>query len=283
MAKHETAPSIGQIAEVISSIVQMLGKILNTLTGEQLQWLIGHKKQLAKATKEAVESLVGNDNGKVFTSQLPEGHQLARLILGDDYITPKEVATAYGVSYTDEQLEHFFDTLPNTQTILWLHANGYMLIAGPPTEMSLLRIQEIDGRLFSRNILEWCIEGNQTFCRDDKVVAGEWLAIRKNEVPDSSLKKGWSQQQDLLTEDEHVPNAPTISYAVITYFKVRGIYLLRGKYVRTSSVSVDGIHVTVGCFSVSGLNVSDSWGEYDCMCGAIGISSARLLLGKQTT
>jgi hypothetical protein len=54
MAKHETAPSIGQITEVISSIVQMLGKTLNTLTGDQLQWLIGHKKKVAKAIKEAI-------------------------------------------------------------------------------------------------------------------------------------------------------------------------------------------------------------------------------------
>lgn len=85
------------------------------------------------------------------------------------------------------------------------------------------------------------------FAQDVKVACGEWLEIRKEEVP-NSFSKTWKEQQDLITEDEYVPNAPTVSYAVTAYYKVRGIYLLRGKYVRTSSVSADGSHVIVGGF-----------------------------------
>ena len=72
------------------------------------------------------------DNGGVVINQLPKGHKLARLILGDDYITHEEITTAYDFNYTEEQLEHFADTLPDRQTIFWLGANGYMLIAVPP-------------------------------------------------------------------------------------------------------------------------------------------------------
>jgi len=214
-----------------------------------------------------------NDNGEVVTSQLPEGHELARLILGDDYITPEEVATAYGTSYSDEQLEHFADTLPDTQTILWLRANRYMLIAGPSKEMNLLEVRKLDNKIFYSKTKGWYAENCQTFSRDDKVVAGEWLAIRKDEVP-NSFSKTWKEQQDLITEVEHVPNAPEVSYAVTAYYKVRGIYLLRGKYVRTSSVSAGGHHVNVGNFDGDGLNVNNYWD--DNRNGNIGVSSARL-------
>ena len=218
-------------------------------------------------------------NGKleVDTNQPPEGHKLARLILGDDYITPEEVATAYGVSYTDEQLEHFADTLPDTQTILWLRGNGYMLIAGPPTEMNLLEVRELENKLFYSKTEGWYAEEKQKFAQDDKVACGEWLAIRKEAVP-NSFSKTWNEQKDLITEDEHVPNAPTVSYAVTTYYKVRGIYLLRGKYVRTSSVSADGNHVGVGRFDGGGLVVSDCW--VDHRHGDLGVSSARILCPK---
>jgi len=214
-----------------------------------------------------------NDNGEVVTNQLPEGHELARLILGDDYITAEEVATAYGVSYTDEQLEHLADTLPDTQTILWLRANGYMLIAGPPTEMNLLEVRELDNKLFYSKTEGWYSKDKEKFAREDKVKAGEWLAVRKDEVP-NSFSKTWKEQQDLITEDEYVPNAPEVSYAVTAYFKVRGIYLLRGKYVRTSSVDAGGGHVDVGNFDEDGLNVNNYYD--DNRNDNIGVASARI-------
>ena len=140
-----------------------------------------------------------NDNGEVVTNQLPEGHELAHLILGDDYITAEEVATAYGVSYTDDQMEHFADTLPDMQTILWLRANGYMLVAGMPTELNLLQVRELDNKVFYSKTEGWYAESEQKFAREDKVACGEWLEIRKEEVP-NSLRKRWDEQQDLITE-----------------------------------------------------------------------------------
>jgi len=213
-----------------------------------------------------------NDNGEVVTNQLPEGHELAHLILGDDYITAEEVATAYGVSYTDDQMEHFADTLPDMQTILWLRANGYMLVAGMPTELNLLQVRELDNKVFYSKTEGWYAESEQKFAREDKVACGEWLEIRKEEVP-NSLCKTWDEQQDLITEVEHIPNASEVSYAITAYFKVRGIYLLRGKYVRTSSVSSDGCHVNVGDFGEDGLRVDDDWD--DDRSDSIGVAAAR--------
>jgi len=213
-----------------------------------------------------------NDNGEVVTNQLPEGHELAHLILGDDYISPEEVANAYGVSYTEDQLKHFGDTLPDEKTLQWYRTHGYMLVAGPSTELNLLEVRELDNKLFYSKTEGWYAENKHTFAREDKVACGEWLAIRKDEVP-NSLRKTWKEQQDLITEVEHVPNASEVSYAVTAYFKVRGIYLFRGKYVRTSSVSAGGGRVSVGVFVEDGLFVNNYYVDYRCDC--FGVASAR--------
>jgi len=261
-----------------SGVIGTLAKLIRLTEKGDVEWShwqhptndVTARRNLAEYLQKGCPKV--NDNGDVVTSQLPEGHELARLILGDDYITPEEVATAYGVSYTDEQLEHFADSLPDTQTILWLRANGYMLIAGPRAEMNLLEVRELDNKLFYSKTEGWWSESNQTFSREDKVSCGEWLAIRKDEVP-NSFSKTWKEQQDLITEVEHVPNASEVSYAVTAYYNVRGTYLLRGKYVRTSSVSAGGYRVHVGCFGWDGLNVDNGWdggrGDY------VGVASAR--------
>jgi len=261
-----------------SGVLGTVAKLIRLTEKEDVEWShwqhptndVTARRNLAEYLQKGCPKV--NDNREVVTSQLPEGHELARLILGDDYITPEEVATAYGVSYTDEQLEHFADSLPDTQTILWLRANGYMLIAGPSTEMNLLEVRELDNKLFYLNTEGWYAEDSQTLSNNDKVSAGEWLAIRKDEVP-NSFSKTWKEQQGLITEVEHVPNAPEVSYAVTAYFKVRGVYLLRGKYVRTSSVSANGDHLDVGGFDEDGLDVSNYWG--DGRHDDFGVASAR--------
>lgn len=261
-----------------SGVLGTMAKLIRLTEKEDVEWShwqhptnnVTARRNLAEYLQKGCPKV--NDNGEVVTNQLPEGHELARLILGDDYITPEEVATAYGTSYSDEQLEHFADTLPDMQTILWLRANGYMLIAGPSTEMNLLQVRELDNKVFYSKTEGWYAKDKEKFARTEVVKAGEWLAIRKDEVP-NSFSKTWQEQQDLITEDEHVPNAPEVSYAVTAYFKVRGIYLLRGKYVRTSSVDADGDHVYVGDFGGGGLRVDDYWD--DDRDDRIGVSSAR--------
>lgn len=262
-----------------SGVLGTVAKLIRLTEKEDVEWShwqhptndVTARRNLAEYLRRGCPKL--GDNDEVVTTKLPEGHELARLILGDDYISVQEVVNAYGWSFTNEQLEHFADTLPDTQTILWLRANGYMLIAGPPTEMNLLEVRELDNKFCCSKNEWWYAEDKQKFAQDDKVACGEWLAIRKEAVL-NSFSKTWNKQQDLLSEDEHVPNAPTVSYAATAYYKVRGIYLLRGTYVRTSSVSADGHHVYVGVdkdglFVYYYLDVN--------LTGGIGVSSARKL------
>jgi hypothetical protein len=49
----------GQVAEVFASITQILLVLVQSLSFNQLSWLVGHKKQLAKAFTKTIKSLVG--------------------------------------------------------------------------------------------------------------------------------------------------------------------------------------------------------------------------------
>ena len=213
-----------------------------------------------------------NNNGEIINPTLPDGEELARLILGDDYLSPEDVAKAYGWSYSDEQLANFANTLPDFEELMWLRSNGYMLVATASTDMNLLQVRDLDNQLFYSKSEGWYAESQHTFSREDVVKAGGWLAIRKEPYPDS-LNKTWADQEKLLAENERVPNAPEVSYAVTTYYKVRGVYLLKGVYVRTSSVDADGLRVGVGYFDSVGLRVSVCWAGH--RLSGLGLSSAR--------
>lgn len=213
-----------------------------------------------------------DSNGEIVTPTLPDGEDLVRLILDDDFLSSEDVAKAYGWSYTDDQLAHFTETLPDFETLMWLRSNGYMLVATPPTDTNLLQVRDFDNQLFYSKSKGWYAEGKEKFARDDVVKAGEWLMVRKEPYPDSR-RKNWDEQKNLLTEVEHVPNAPEVSYAITAYFKVRGVYLLKGVYVRTSSVDADGDRVFVGRFDADGLSVGNDWG--DGRRGIFGVSSYR--------
>lgn len=63
------------------------------------------------------------------------GYNLARNILGGDFIMPGEVTKARSLSYTKEQHRHFMETFPSEEMLRWCKANGYGILPGPPRPM----------------------------------------------------------------------------------------------------------------------------------------------------
>lgn len=246
--------SLGQVYEFCAEFGRQGGD------PDLLQALIENKARMVRAV-----AIARGD-------ETPKGYALCTLILGDDFISHEDVANAYGFHYSDEQVKAFADTLPDEKTLQWLRSNGYMLVATPPTDTNLLQVRDLDNQLFYSKSEGWYAEDKEKFARDDVVKAGEWLMVRKEPYPDSR-RKNWGEQKNLLTEVEHVPNAPEVSYAVTAYYKVRGVYLLKGVYVRTSSVDAGGDRVFVGYFDADGLDVDDCWDGHRSDC--IGVSSSR--------
>jgi len=207
---------------------------------------------------------------KRFTAKAPN-YDLARTILGKDFISPEEIATARGLTYTDEQLAKFGDTLPTQEALEWCRDNGTMLVAGPPKSMSLLDIRSLKAGYFYSKQGGWYSESAQKFARADKVEP-IWIALSKEPVA-GSLSSNWSEQSNLVVEPMVVPNAAEAVWGLTTYKAVRGKYLLPNLYVRTSSCDSGGDRVNVGHFDSEGLNVNDFWDSN--RSGSLGVSVAR--------
>jgi hypothetical protein len=204
------------------------------------------------------------------TAKLPD-FTFAREILGDDFISPQEIAAARGLTYSEEQIAELQRTLPDRETLEWLKRNGYMLVAGSPSEMSLLDVRELNRNYFRSKEGGWYNESREAFARNDKVTC-RWLMLRKGIVPNSTSKT-WGEQQKLLTDLELTPNVAEEVWGMTTYKAVRGVYLLGNVYARTSSVDSGGYHVSVGGFDGDGLNVT--YWSVNGRHSSIGVASAR--------
>ena len=194
------------------------------------------------------------------------GYQLARDILGQDFITPQEVVAARGLTYSEKQFTHFVSSLPKKEILQWARNNGFMLVAGPPSEMSLMDIYELNPDLFGRRVNLWTDEC-PNFARQDRVEEA-WLILHKDPAT-THTSRTWDKQ---LGDNERIPNIAETVWGFTTYAEVRDIRLVSNKYVRTSSVH-DGSRVYVGDFDEQGLVVGYHWS-----CGfltEVGIASVR--------
>ncbi len=198
-------------------------------------------------------------------------YDLARTILGKDFISPEEVAKSRGITYTDDQLAMFGDTLRSQEVLIWCRDNGYMVVAGPNKPMSLLAIRDLKSDYFYSKVGGWYAESKETFSQSDKADT-RWIMVRKESVP-GSTNKNWAEQQALLSEVEVTPNTAEFVWVVTTYKAVRGINLFPNVYVRTSSLGSHGSRVYVGIFDAKGLDVGHCHG--DRRDGYLGVSAAR--------
>ena len=198
------------------------------------------------------------------------GYKLAKTILGKDFISPEDVMNSRkGITYTDEQLAMFGETVPAQEILEWCRDNNIMLVAGPNRPMSLIEIRTMKNGYFYSKEGGWYAD--QKFAESDKVET-KWYMIRKNPAPESTSKI-WIEQQALISDVETVPNSAEFTWAITTYKAVRGTYLFGGIYARTSSLGSVGGRVSVGDFDDKGLNVSNDWDSN--RSSILGLSVAR--------
>ncbi len=191
---------------------------------------------------------------------LNDKEAVARLILGDDIIFPSEISKVRKVQYTDAQLKYFFETIPDQEVLHWCKANQYAIIAGPPFPMGVLKIRSLKPELFFSKKNGWYEKEQYIFSRKDKV-GTKWIIIKKVPVPNST-NKNWHEQLFLLLKKERVPNAAEMCWFITTFYEVNRIKLFDKEiYVRTSSVTFEGMRVLVGPFSSDGLIISGYWDE----------------------
>lgn len=173
---------------------------------------------------------------------------LARGILGEDIIFPREISLKRGLVYNQVQLRHLLNTLPAAHELNWCKERGCVVIAAPPEPMSLIDVYSIESDLFHK---KGCY--SQGFSRADRTTPG-WIAIKKTLV-EGSTNRNWQDQQRCLLGSERVPNAAEASWFITTFLKVSGVKLLTLDLVRTASVLSPNGHVCVGGFDAGGLHI----------------------------
>src|SRR5258708_3632317 len=67
--------------------------------------------------------------------------QMARSILGTNFIFLDEMATLESVSYSRRIRERFEKTFPSPEKLLWCKSNNYAIVPGPMRPLSLLDIR----------------------------------------------------------------------------------------------------------------------------------------------
>lgn len=181
----------------------------------------------------------------------------ARDILGKDFISPKEIATARDLTYSPEHLAEFGRTLPDEKTLKWCAQKGFMLMAGPPSPMSFLDVFGLKpDDFYTKDPKEQAQHGYISTTRE-KVASG-WLVLRKDPLPGSVGLAGYDQFQ-LLPKFERMAYAVEVIWGLTTYKAVRDIRLLSTFSVRTGSVKdkVDSrvFHFCIGHFDERGIRV----------------------------
>lgn len=248
------------IAEFAANLV--LSKVNPDKDG--LQCLLEHGDELKTAVAEVAVA-------KAWELAMAK-YDLARSILGDNFLTPQEVAKARGIVFTNKQLETLANTLPTAEELQSLRKDDYILVPGPADPKSLLDIRIMNPAHFYTKESGWYANDDQVFSRNDKATV-RWFKVPKTVYLAGSLSKNLDEQTAMVPKDHYVLNAGELAWVVTTYHAVRGIYLLPSHYVRTISVNADGNRVYLGNFDSLGLDVRRYFG--DSRAGNLGLAVAR--------
>lgn len=197
--------------------------------------------------------------GAMYVVTNTPAERVTRLMLGGDLITPQEIHRAFdNLVYSQEQLALLKRTFPSDETIWWCHNNDYVLVAGPPRDLSLKDMRALRPQFFFRQSGA-CWFDEHSFSKSERVPL-RWLKIRKDATPDTRCKD-MQQQRVLISEREVIPTAAEVVWATMIYKAVRHINLFADTYVRTASTGDDGMRVHVGGNGTYGIGVGRSWDD----------------------
>ncbi len=187
----------------------------------------------------------------------------AQAIMGKNFFGVEEAKKYFNIVPTEEQLLTL-SKIPFSDATLGKCRETHLLISVFP--LSLLDVREKNKELFYR--FRWFVTEDFAKERGD----ASWQLVRKTPVP-SSLNVPMSDQLILMNDNEDVPSARIMVYAIIGYFLSTSERLFEQTNVRCSDIDLTDFRVYVGLFDSKGLNIYHNWDGY---CRPhIGIASAQ--------
>lgn len=197
--------------------------------------------------------------------QQTTGQKRAREIMGNNFVSIEKAIRHLRIAPTTRQLAALAE-IPFSEAVLTACKATHVLIAVFP--ISLLEVRgRFDCELFCSEAVWY---NSQVFAEE----LGEtgWHLVRKTPV-ETSIRKTWSEQRALISNDEQIPTARLMVYTIISHFLAVGERLFETVYVRCSDVVSDGSRVIVGHFNSEGLFVDHDWDHY--RYDSLGLASAR--------
>ncbi|MBT6691561.1 hypothetical protein HOB10_04480 [Candidatus Parcubacteria bacterium] len=170
---------------------------------------------------------------------IPTHYQQARIILGDDFITPEEISEKYDMTYSEEQLRILWKTIPSKTIIEWCRDNNYTLVAGPSRSIDLLGLYRKFEWFWHTPEIYYSEEHGWRIQNEDRFLKAQpprpvWVAIRKGIIPNST-NKSFTEQRTLLSDLEYVPNDAEVEWVAKIYSAVYNIKLFDGSVARTAT------------------------------------------------
>lgn len=159
--------------------------------------------------------------------RLPRAGQRAEEALGERFLLPTEVARVRGMRYTEAEIVALYASLPERTVLEELQADGYYLIPGPPTLLSLSALCWLDKDVVLGRELAASGAGFAT----RRTCAPGWLAIDATSVR-TFVAQGMAESA--------LPSVAQSAWCHSTYRQVRGERLFAHP---TPTRDVD----TIGC------------------------------------
>ncbi len=174
----------------------------------------------------------------------------AREIMDKNFFGIEEAIKHFGVNPTIQQLTALSE-VPFSEATLQHSKETHVLVAVFP--LSILEIRDkVERKLFYNHETAWYNE--QPFAKEYDGV--NWHLIRKSP---GNISENWQEQQALFREEDDVPTAQEMVYAIVGYFLAIGEPFFQRKYARTSSVDSGGNCIYVSDVGFDGLGISDYW------------------------
>jgi hypothetical protein len=173
----------------------------------------------------------------------PAGLGLASVLLGKQFISPGDIASKIpALAYHPEHVADLEQTLPSKAELEDMRTTHF-LIAGPPTEMSLLALHDLFRDQFLSGSSSWYQLPEETFSQTDLVTPG-WLKPRR-QFALATAEKFWPEQLALIPEPEYVMNIAETVWALTMLRIIRGEHPEFKLWVRTASLDERETHVSV--------------------------------------
>lgn len=166
---------------------------------------------------------------------------VASHILGRNFITPEQYSSMRrdSVAYSSSQMKDFERHLPQRDVLELLSTDGFVLLPGPPTPMTMRNFDvSMDEEVWEQIERESVVTRHVAICK--------WIALAPEPIRDC-YSKSWAQQWKLLMAGDYVPTIAELLWGTRVIRDVLGISSFAGRIMRSGSQIDQEHHLVVTC------------------------------------